>query len=287
MMNKKSKMEIIKTLPWTFILQVVLPIVLGIIIMIISAINGWNSVKGSFENIAKDKKIEIHESTLNKIVSKESIIELGDKAVANRDREAYLKLIRIVENFGAERNIAISEIARIKLHFYSMTSMNGIQLEVFNEKNELIPEAIITTSQLIDNLFFNSQFLFRARSAQLLSIRNENYIPEILLLSMFSETNLEVLRESTLAFEILTGYKSPDFFNPYGCLGFWYENANSVIIRLKNSNNISVIPFQKFENKISTNKSSLESTEMIYWWTTSLEFEQMLKHSHKIENKTI
>lgn len=255
--------------------------------MIISAINGWNSVKGSFDNIAKDKIIEIHDSTLNKIVSKESIIELGDKAVANRDREAYLKLIRIVENFGAERNIAVSEIARIKLHFYSMTSMNGIKLEVFNKKNELIPESIITASQLIDNLLFNSQFLYRVRSAQLLSLRNENYIPEVLLLSIFSETNLEVLKESTKAFEILTGYKSPDFFNPYSCLGFWYENANSVIMHLKNVNNISVIPFQKFENNISNNKSSTESTEMIYWWTTSLEIEQMLKHSGRIENKNI
>jgi len=285
-MKKNRKiMELIKAYPLLFFLTVALPFFVGII----SAYVGLDSLKGRFDDnkikAIVSEKIENHDSTLNKIVSKESIIELGDRAIANGDREAYLRLVNIVGNFGTERNVAISEIARVKSHHYSMTSLRGIKLELYNEKNELIHEDAISTFQLIDNLLFNSQFLLRARSAQLLAHRNENFVHEILLLSMFSDKNLEVLRESTNAFEILTGYNNPDFFMPYGCLGFWYDNAVNISRRVEKVNPISIIPFQKFKDKIEDDIASQKSDEMVDWWWTSLELEQMLKDKHKIENK--
>ena len=285
MMKIRKIMEIIKAYPLLFVFTVALPFLGGII----GAYVGWDSLKGRFDDNRNkaivSEKIETHDSTLNKIVSKEFIIELGNNAIANGDREAYLKLIKIAEHFGKERNVAISQIARVKSHHYSMTSIHGIKLELYNEKNELIPEDAISTSQLMDNLLFNTQFLFRARSAQLLAYRNENFIHEVLLLSMFSDENLEVLRETTNAFGRLTGYKNPDFFMPYGCLGFWYNNAINVSERVKKVNTISIIPFQRFRDKIVRNMSSQESEEMGYWWWTSLELEQMLRDKHRIENK--
>jgi len=284
MMKNKDKMEIIKAFPLLFLLTVALPFVGGVV----GAYIGWDSLKNRFEdNINKEiitEKIKSHESTINKIVSKESIVELGDRAIANGDREAYLKLDHIVKQFGTERNAAISEIARIKNHHNTMTSIR-LKLEFFNGKNELIPENEIKTENLIEILLLNTQYLFRARSAQILSERNENFVIEALLISMFSDNNIEVLRESTKAFEKMTGFKSPDFFSPYECLGYWYDNSDKVLANVRKVNNISIIPFQKFESKITNAAEDLGIEEMLYWWKTSFELEQMLKKNHKIENK--
>lgn len=288
MMTKKKKlMEILKAYPLLFIFTVALPFLGGII----GAYVGWDSLKGRYDDnknkVIISAKIETHDSTLNKIESKDSIIELGNRAIANGDKESYLKLTRIVENFGKERNVATVEIARIKSHHYSMTTISGIRLEIFNDKNELIPETNLKTEQLIDILLLNTQYLFRARSAQLLSKRNERFVHEALLLSIFSDNNLEVTRESTNALEILTRHNSFDFFSPYGCLSYWYDNSISIISSVQKTNDISIIPFQKFEEKINRNIAALESAEMIYWWKTSLDLEQMLKKNQKIENENI
>jgi hypothetical protein len=285
MIKKKKLMEILKAYPLLFIFTVALPFFGGII----GAYVGWDSLKGRYDDnknkVIISAKIENQDSTLNKIVSKDSIIELGNRAIANGDKESYLKLTRIVENFGKERDLATVEIARIKSHHYSMTTISGIRLEIFNDKNELVPETNLKTEQLIDILLLNTQYLFRARSAQLLSNRNERFVHEALLLSIFSDNNLEVTRESTKALEILTKHNSFDFFSPYGCLSYWYDNSISIISSVQKTNDISIIPFQEFEDKTNRNIATLESAEMIYWWKTSLDLEQMLKKNQKIESE--
>jgi len=277
-------MEIIKAYPLLFFFTVAIPFIGGIV----GAYVGWDSLKGRFDDsknkVMVSEKIENHDNALIKIVSKETVIELGDRAIAYGDRDAYLRLVKIVENFGPERSVAISELARVKSHHYSMTSIRGIKLELYNEKNELMAEDELSTPQLVDNLLFNSQFLFRARCAQLLAYRKENFVPEILLLSMFSDNNLEVLRESTKAFEILTGYNNSDFFIPYGCLGFWYDSAFDISKHFKKANSISIVPLQKFRNKLENQIVNNELDEMVNWWRTSLDLVEMLDNKHRIEN---
>ncbi len=264
------------------------PFFVGLTGGLIGAYVGWDSLKNRFEDNSQKElvkeKISLHDSTLNKMTSKESIIELGNRAIANGDREAYLKLVHIVRNEGKERTLASSEIARIKTHHYSMTSINGIKIERYNKNNKLTSEDDLKTEELINILLLDSQFLFRARSAQILSKRNENFVHEVLLLSIFSDNNIQVLRESTKAFEELTGFKSRNFFQPYHCLDYWYENSTKVIKNVQKINKISIIPFQQWEERISRNVDNLDSDEMVYWWRTSVELEQMLIKKHKIEN---
>lgn len=278
-------MEIIKTYPLIFLLTVALPFFGGII----TAYLGWDSLKGRFDDnqnkTITTEKLKKQDTIINKILSKEYIVDLGNKAIANGDREAYLKLTEIAKDFGKDRNVALSEIGRIKSHHYNMTSIPNIKLEIYDDKNKLVPENNLTTEKLIEILLLNPQYLFRARSAQILANRNEKYVHEALLLSIFSDNNIEILRESTWAFEKLTGYKSPDFFSPYGCLGFWYHNSKKVQGSIQKNNMISIIPFQKFEDKVNTAIQNIEYQEMLDWWETSLQLEEMLKYEHKIENK--
>ena len=152
---------------------------------------------------------------LNKIKDRNNITRLIDRAVGQNGRESYLNLKHIVKNFGPNRNAAISGMSQIKIQLSTLTHMQGITLPK--------DESSYTTKELIDILFFNSQYLFRGRSAQLLANRKEKYVPEALILAIFSDTDLEVVREATLAFRNITGFKALIFpihtmFGNIGCI---------------------------------------------------------------------
>lgn len=277
-------MEIIKAYPIIFILIVALPFFGGII----GAYVGWDSLKNRFkDNIHKEtvnETIISHDSTLNTLLSKDEVVQLGNKAISNGDRNAYLALKKTVENFGQKRNIAISEIARIKSHHNSMTTISQIKIERYAPDKSLINENNIETEELIKILLLDSQYLFRARSAQILSQRNEKFVHEALLLSIFSDNNIEVLRESTKAFEVLTNFRNPDFFQPYHNLSYWYDNSEKVLSTIQKNNNISIIPLIEFEKKMINNILKLGKANMIYWWETSIELGRMMQIKQKIEN---
>jgi len=141
---------------------------------------------------------------LNKLKKRNNITLLVDRAVGQNGREAYLNLKHIVNHFGPNRNAAISGIGQIKTQLSELTHIKGVSLPK--------DESSYTTKELIDILFFNSQYLFRGRSAQLLANRKEKYVPEALILAIFSDKDLEVVREATLAFRNVTGFQGSDFF---------------------------------------------------------------------------
>lgn len=110
-----------------------------------------------------------------------------------------------------------------------MTRLKRIKLPEKKLAKEVIEkESDYITKELIEILLFDSQSLFRSRSAQLLANRKENYFPEALILAVFSDTHLEVVKEATLAFSRLTNFRSPDFFQPYNIWGYWLHNSDKI-----------------------------------------------------------
>ena len=200
---------------------------------------------------------------LNRIKNRNNITLLIDSAVGHNNRESYLNLKHIVENFGPNRNAAISGIRQIKTQLSTMTHIKGVTLPKV--------ESSYTTKELIDIFFFDSQYLFRGRSAQLLADRKEKYVPEALILAIFSDKNLEVVREATLAFCNITGLQNPDFFQPYHVWGDWLDNSERIKKELLQTNNISVIAWKKLTDRLKSNIEDQEYKHMIYWWATTLE----------------
>lgn len=129
----------------------------------------------------------------------------------------------------------------------------------------------ILLKELIEILFFNSQYLFRGRSAQLLANRKEKYVTEALILAIFSDKNLEVVKEATSAFCIITGLQNPDLFQPYNVWGYWSDNSERIKKEVLQTNNIIVIPWNKFTDKLKNNIEDQEYKYMISWWATALE----------------
>ncbi|NQU73272.1 MAG: hypothetical protein HQ547_00990 [Candidatus Omnitrophica bacterium] len=223
-----------------------LSLIIAIVILIYT---GINNMKSSNE--------------LNKIKKRNNITSIIDRAVGHNDRESYLNLTHIVENFGPNRNAAISGISQIKTQLSTMTHMKGVTLPK--------DESSYTTKELIDILFFNSQYLFRGRSAQLLANRKEKYVPEALILAIFSDKDFEVVREATSAFCNITGLQNLDFFQPYHVWGYWLDNSERIKKEVLQTNNIGVIPWKKFTEKLRNNIEDQEYKYMIYWWATALE----------------
>ena len=228
-----------------------LVITIGIIIY-----SGINNIKTSKE--------------LSELKIRDNLTSLADKAVSQGSREAYLNLKNI--QFSPNRNAAISEIAEIVSHWNSMTRLKGIKLPEKKLSNGVIEKEVdYTTKELIEILLFNSQSLFRGRSAQLLASRKENYVPEALILAIFSDKHLEVVKEATSAFGRLTNFQSPDFFQPYNVWGYWLDNSEKIKKDLMQNNNIDIIPLKKFIKKLEKNIESNEYEYMNQQWATSID----------------
>jgi len=153
-----------------------------------------------------------------------------------------------------------------------MTSLKGINLPEKKLENGVIEkESDYTTKELIEILLFDSQSLFRGRSAQLLASRKENYIPEALILAIFSDKHLEVVKEATSAFGKITNFQSPDFFQPYNVWKYWLDNSEKIKIGLMQSNDIGIIPLKRFIDKLEKDIEGNEYEYMNQQWLTSID----------------
>lgn len=260
-------------------------IILGVLAAIISGFASYNSnniycrigfylfllvtigiiIYSGIKNIKSSKE-------LSELKIRDNLTSLADKAVSQGSREAYLNLKQTVEKFGPNRSAAISEISKIVSHWNSITRLKGIKLPEKKLSNGVIEkEPDYTTKELIEILLFNSQSLFRGRSAQLLANRKENYVPEALILAIFSDKHLEVVREATLAFGKLTNFQSPDFFQPYNVWGYWLHNSERIRNNLMQINDIEIIPLKKFIENLEKNIQSNEYEYMNQQWVTSID----------------
>jgi len=259
--------------------------ILGVFTTIILAFTSYN-LKNNFFRIAFSISLVITigiiiYSGINNIKSSKELSELKDrgnltslfdKAVSQGSREAYLNLKQIVIKFGPNRDAAISEISKIASHWNSMTRLKDVKLSEKKLSNGIIEkESDYTTEELIEILLFNSQSLFRGRSAQLLASRKENYIPEALILAIFSDKHLEVVKEATSAFGRLTNFQSPDFFQPYNVWKYWLDNSEKVKKSLIQCNDIEIVPLRKFIEKLEKDIQSNEYEYMNQQWITSIE----------------
>lgn len=260
-------------------------IILGVLAAIISGFASYNSENIYYRigfylfllitiSIIIDTGIKNIKSSkeLSELKIRDNLTSLADKAVSQGSREAYLNLKQTVEKFGPNRNAAISEISKIVYHWNSITRLKSVKLPEKKLSDGTIGKELDhTTKELIEKLLFDSQSLFRGRSAQLLANRKENYVPEALILAIFSDKHLEVVREATLAFCKLTNFQSPDFFQPYNVWGYWLHNSERIRNNLMQINDIEIIPLKKFIENLEKNIQSNEYEYMNQQWVTSID----------------
>ena len=224
-------------------------------------VDGKNKLLNKIEVYQKDldekqKIIEQLEENLENAAKRigpleqaENMKKLGDEAIIGK-RESYAKLKELSQGFGPKVTKPRAELARVHQHWNEMTRLKGIVLPPKKlADGKILNESEYSTQQLIEVLLLDTYSLHRARSAQLLATKRERYAAQALILSAFGDEDLEVVKESSIAFAKLLGCKCPDFFDHYCLLSCWYDNSQRFVS--KAPYNFQIIPWSKFADRIT------------------------------------
>jgi len=161
------------------------------------------------------------------------LLESGDRAIENADRAAYDHLIKLAG--GAEderlRSGAAAEVLRVRFAYSTGLRTESHTLPV----GQLFPslrgksEMALNTDQLVKVLLDTEvESTHRVKAAYLLADRRGGKAADALAAAVAEDMNLDVVREASMTFGEMTGYRSSDLLDT-GRLGAWWEtNAQRV-----------------------------------------------------------
>lgn len=136
-----------------------------------------------------------------------------EKAAIDGDRKSYERLQDYESSDDELNERAGLAVLSVKRFYIGTSKTKGVQIHRTGPSGERIEEKDIETSWLIQDLNESSNWVVRARVAELLKKRKENGVPEALLNAMETDANLWVCREALQSFESITGYKEIDVFD--------------------------------------------------------------------------
>jgi hypothetical protein len=155
-----------------------------------------------------DRAIE-HQQKRNRIVF------LGDVAITQGARPAYDIIVKTSQSREESLEIrmaANAQVYRVKDSFLSGSRIESVMLDqtVGGTQKE---ESQFSPCEFMEVLAAKDQdWKLRAKAAQLLSGHRKKGVPEALLRSIEEDPHLEVVKNATMAWLRVTGFKSPDIF---------------------------------------------------------------------------
>lgn len=167
------------------------------------------------------------------------LLRLADAAIQKADRVAFDQLLKVADEAGEEklRNGAMSEIQRVKFAYLNGLSTPGHALPVghlfpsLRDKDEMA----LGTDQLIKILQDQGiEAEHRTRAAYLLADHRNVQAVETLVGAIANDANLDVVREATLTFSEMTGYRGDELLDTAGLAEWWRENSSAVKLALGN-----------------------------------------------------
>lgn len=193
------------------------------------------------ENFANNTKTKMEkeyvsiESEILYLKVRNNLTRLADLAIVTGEKRYLNQLQEVVTKYQNTvfLDAMLSEIARIKLFYSTMTSIKALKATDITFKDDLGNTHTyeqVPTEQLIKDLKENPKWMVRAKAAELLQGRKEKDVPDALLASIFEDPNLFVARDSLRSFEVLTGYVSGDIFNTdEHAKKWWNENRENIL----------------------------------------------------------
>lgn len=191
-------------------------------------------MKRSLELNPEDARAE-----LDYLGARNRFIRLADAAIQKADRLAFDQLLKVAGEEEEEklRNGAMSEIHRVRFAYLNGLRSSGHALPV----GELFPslrdkdEMELGTDQLIKILQDQGgEAEHRARAAYLLADHRNIQAVNALVDVVSRDTNLDVVREASLTFGEMTGYRGEELLDAAGLVQWWRENSTVVKLALGN-----------------------------------------------------
>ncbi|RJP95323.1 MAG: HEAT repeat domain-containing protein [Desulfobacteraceae bacterium] len=173
-------------------------------------------------------------SEVSILKKRNEILKLGDLGTQSADRSALEELEKIsLESEDASlKTAANSEIARIKSFWIGVTRLKGLN---FIKNGEIKKDDDLATTELIQEMLSNPEWSVRALAAQALHKRKEKGVPEALVKCIKDDRNLEVIKNATRSFELVTGYERVDVFSSDYIETWWAEHGEETTAKLRDS----------------------------------------------------
>jgi hypothetical protein len=167
------------------------------------------------------------------------LLRLADAAIQKADRVAFDQLLEVAgeEGEGELRNGVMSEIQRVRFAYLNGLRVSGHVLPV----GSLFPslrgkdEMELGTNQLIKVLQDPGiEAEHRTRAAYLLADHRNVQAVDALAEAIANDVSLDVVREATLTFSEMTGYRSDELLDTAGLAEWWRENSSAIKLTLGN-----------------------------------------------------
>jgi hypothetical protein len=147
----------------------------------------------------------------------------ADNAITEGNRESYNKLVNLLnKSENSEKEFINTELFRVKKFYIGISRFEDTDIVIYENddkyKNEEIP-----VDYLIECLLKNDDWKKRARAANCLGLKRENKAIESIITAIVNDPILDVIKESIVAFERITGFKNPDVLN-FGKGHVWWVN---------------------------------------------------------------
>jgi len=187
----------------------------------------------SFELLLNDyqKKYEKEITNITQEVSfiskRNEIIKIGDRAINHGDRDAFNQLIELVDSDKNDfKEIAFAEFLRVKKFYILLTRFKDTDILFKDTEGNIIKNEQIPTNILIEHLLNADEWKIRARSAFCLKAKKEKEAIDALAISINNDKILDVVKESLISFERLTGYDNPDVLDGRPAIQWWEKNQS-------------------------------------------------------------
>ena len=163
------------------------------------------------------------------------LLRLADEAIA-KGTVSSLKKLKSYTKPDSEtgmREMALSEILRVKTYYATMTRIKNFSIKAVDMIGPVRVDDTIPTDNLISKLKNDPDWRVQAKAAQLLSDRREKRVPQALLESVCKNPRLDVVKLALSSFQAVTGFKSNDVFDCEAATNWWKENEQQVTGKLK------------------------------------------------------
>jgi hypothetical protein len=161
---------------------------------------------------------------LQDLEQRKKITDLSARAINGADRAAFQELmdLAVKSNDSGVKELAASEMMRVKGFWIGASRTAGTELA---KDGKTVKLNELSTCELVAAVSVSSPWPVRALAVGELGNRKHTGVPETLLSIVKSDDNLEVIKDGVIAWQTLTGYRSPDVFGQPQLAQWWNEHA--------------------------------------------------------------
>jgi len=187
----------------------------------------------SFELFLKDfqKKYDAELTKITQevyfISKRNEIIKIGDRAINHGDRDAFNQLMELVNTEKNDfKEMARAELFKVKKFYILLCRFKTTDILYTDSEGNIMKNEQVPTNLLIEHLLNADEWKVRVRAAFCLKTKKEKEAIDALAISINNDKILDVVKESLISFERLTGYDNPDVLDGSFAIQWWEKNQS-------------------------------------------------------------